>query len=550
LQSPNAPLSIGFGVGLAIGLLLTFIVVLPAGTALSRESDRTLRLYFPHTGERGEFTFKRNGRYDRREISKINHFLRDWRKEEDADIDPELLDLVWAIYRESGSRDEIHVVSAYRSPQTNAMLRRRSSGVAKRSQHMVGKAMDWFVTDVPLSKLRATAMKMQGGGVGYYPTSGSPFIHTDTGNVRAWPRMSRKQLVALFPNGKTLHLPPDGKPLPGYERALAERRAGTTTLAYLEPDDDSGASGDERRGVGAWLQRVLPGGNNEEEDAAEETPATSGGQQLVATAEDPVVPRTPRPRPDTGTQLAALEASPRGTQVAPSDAERMTTLAFAPPPKSRPDPLFLASSLGGATERAAALPSAGNVSPSAPAADNDPIALAFAAAEASPELPSQEDAAMIAAFAALHSAEEQRRRGIASPTQPDASQTGGGAVVVAAAMGGAPAVPPGGSRADAPAAGVVLPPDPAPVYAADKDAMERLIAQPTPASDPQFAQLAMPVPADGSVIYRAHDAGEAATAMNDASNLPVDRFAGAEPREEPTEERQGFFMRLFASLIE
>jgi uncharacterized protein YcbK (DUF882 family) len=221
------------GVGLACGLLLTFVVALPATSALSREPDRTLRLFFGHTGERGTFIFKRNGRYDRREIGRINHFLRDWRKEEDASMDPQLLDLVWAIYKESGSRDEIHVVSAYRSPETNKMLRSRSSGVAKNSQHMLGKAMDWYVTDIPLDELRAVAMKMQGGGVGYYPASGSPFIHTDTGSVRAWPRMSRQQLLALFPNGETLHLPADGKPLPGYERALAQRQSpGSTTLAY------------------------------------------------------------------------------------------------------------------------------------------------------------------------------------------------------------------------------------------------------------------------------------------------------------------------------
>jgi hypothetical protein len=94
------------------------------------------------------------------------------------------------------------------------MLRSRSKGVAKTSQHTAGKAMDFYIPGVPLAKLRATAMKFQGGGVGYYPSSGSPFVHVDTGNVRSWPRMSRQQLLALFPNGETLYLPTDGKPLP------------------------------------------------------------------------------------------------------------------------------------------------------------------------------------------------------------------------------------------------------------------------------------------------------------------------------------------------
>ena len=118
-------------------------------------------------------------------------------------MDPQLFDLIWAgLSGSRGSNDYIHVVCGYRSPETNAMLRRRSSGVAKNSQHMLGKAMDFFIPDVPLAKLRAIGLRMQVGGVGFYPTSGSPFVHMDTGSVRMWPRMTRQQLVAVFPNGK------------------------------------------------------------------------------------------------------------------------------------------------------------------------------------------------------------------------------------------------------------------------------------------------------------------------------------------------------------
>jgi hypothetical protein len=105
------------------------------------------------------------------------------------------------------------------------MLRRRSKGVAKNSQHTRGKAMDFFIPGVPLEKLRFAGLRMQIGGVGYYPSSGSPFVHMDTGSVRHWPRMTREQLVRVFPNGRTLHVPSDGKPLPGYEIALAEYKA-------------------------------------------------------------------------------------------------------------------------------------------------------------------------------------------------------------------------------------------------------------------------------------------------------------------------------------
>ena len=85
--------------------------------------------------------------------------------------------------------------------------------------------MDFFIPDVPLAKLREIGLRMQIGGVGFYPTSGSPFVHMDTGSVRHWPRMTRQQLVRVFPNGNTLHVPSDGKPLPGYAEALAAYKA-------------------------------------------------------------------------------------------------------------------------------------------------------------------------------------------------------------------------------------------------------------------------------------------------------------------------------------
>jgi hypothetical protein len=477
-------------------------------------------------------------------------------------MDPQLLDLVWAIYKASGSRDEIHVVSAYRSPDTNKMLRSRSSGVAKHSQHTLGKAMDWYVTDVPLDKLRAVAMKLQGGGVGYYPASGSPFIHTDTGSVRAWPRMSRQQLLALFPRGETLHLPADGKPLPGYERAVAQRRSsGSTTLAYLEAEpEEAGSTGtNERGGVGAWLKRVFPGGKDE--DGGAETAPTSGAEQLVAATDDGLEPRTPRPRPGTEIAVAVAEDLPRPAVVTQADAQMIATLAFAPLPQTRPDPAFLAASLGDA-QAGAALPIASDqlVRPGArsfePAsseeAAGDPIALAFAAAEGSPTLPSREDSAIIAAFAALHSAAAQKRAVLAAAGPPEATaetteQTR--PLIIAAAIGSPLGV---AQQAEAmetetPPAGVVLPASELPGYDADQGRMRRLIAQPA-AYDPQFAQLAMPVPSDTEAIYRAPEAAETVADMSGEPKLPVDRFAAAEAREPPA--GQGFFMRLFASLIE
>jgi uncharacterized protein YcbK (DUF882 family) len=208
---------------LAMSTLFALAAILGSAITAAAE-DRALKLYFTHTGEKATITYKRNGRFDPKGMDKINRLLRDWRRNEPARMDPRLLDLVWEVYDRSGANGHIHIVSAYRSPATNSMLRSRSrsTGVAKNSQHTLGKAMDFFIPGVKLSTVRALAMQMQAGGVGYYPTSGSPFVHLDVGNVRAWPRMSRKELARIFPNGRTMHLAADGSSLPGYTQAVAD----------------------------------------------------------------------------------------------------------------------------------------------------------------------------------------------------------------------------------------------------------------------------------------------------------------------------------------
>jgi uncharacterized protein YcbK (DUF882 family) len=190
---------------------------------------RTISFHHVHTDEDLTITYKRNGQYDEEALKKINWIMRDWRKNEAIKMDPQEIDLLGEIYQEVGGKEAIHIICGYRSPGTNSMLRRRSKGVAQFSQHTVGKAIDFYIPGVPLDKLRATAMKLQGGGVGYYPTSGSPFVHVDVGSVRAWPRMTRDQLAKLFPDGRTVHLPADGNPLPGYQLALADLERGHRT---------------------------------------------------------------------------------------------------------------------------------------------------------------------------------------------------------------------------------------------------------------------------------------------------------------------------------
>ncbi|HWN48859.1 MAG TPA: DUF882 domain-containing protein [Xanthobacteraceae bacterium] len=190
--------------------------------AVANGDTRTLTLHHIHTDEDITITYKRDGRYDDEALKRLDRFVRDWRKDEEIHMDPRLFDVIWEVSREVGGDKAIHVVCGYRSPSTNAMLRRRSSGVAEFSQHTLGKAMDFYIPGAPLEGLRDAGLRLQRGGVGYYPSSGSPFVHLDVGSVRHWPRMTHDQLARVFPNGRTVHVPSDGHPLSGYALALAD----------------------------------------------------------------------------------------------------------------------------------------------------------------------------------------------------------------------------------------------------------------------------------------------------------------------------------------
>lgn len=248
--------------------------VVPAQAA----SERALYLYYTHTKETARIVFKRNGQYVQSGLNELNRFLRDWRRNEPTKMDPRLFDLVWEVYQEVGASQPINIVSAYRSPATNEALRSKSSGVAENSQHTKGNAMDFFIPGIPLNKLRAVAMRKQVGGVGYYPTSGSPFVHLDTGSVRAWPRMTRAQLKELFPDGKTMHLPTDGTPLSqqGYQLAMAEWKR---CHAYPCNGSSSGTRVASSEGGGSTLMDLFFGGKDDQP-----APAAAAPQARVETA--------------------------------------------------------------------------------------------------------------------------------------------------------------------------------------------------------------------------------------------------------------------------
>ena len=210
----------GCHAGLASLLLLAGAGAVQDATALNE--TRTLSFHHTHSDEDITVTFKRDGRYDEEALKKLNHFLRDWRSQEQTTMDRRLFDILWEVYRDVDGKKPINIISSYRSPATNSMLRRRSSGVARNSQHVLGHAIDFFIPEVPLEQIRTAGLRLQRGGVGFYPTSGSPFVHLDTGSVRHWPRMNHDQLARVFPDGRTVHVPSNGKPLKGYELALAD----------------------------------------------------------------------------------------------------------------------------------------------------------------------------------------------------------------------------------------------------------------------------------------------------------------------------------------
>jgi uncharacterized protein YcbK (DUF882 family) len=148
------------------------------------DAAREIALEHLHTGEELDVIYWSAGEYVHESLSAVDHVLRDWRTGGVHRIDPALLDLLHDLQKETGTAAPFEVICGYRSPETNAMLRRTSSGVASASLHMVGKAIDIRLPGVPLARLRDTALGLRRGGVGYYPSS--DFVHVDTGRFRTW----------------------------------------------------------------------------------------------------------------------------------------------------------------------------------------------------------------------------------------------------------------------------------------------------------------------------------------------------------------------------
>lgn len=350
------------GLGICAAVLMAGMGNIGLQDAVANGDTRTISLYHTHTKESATITFRRDGSYDREALKKLNWFLRDWRRDEPTEMDPRLFDIIWQVQRDVGTNQPMHVVSAYRSPQTNSMLRRRSRGVAKHSQHTLGKAMDFYLPDVEMAKVRSIAMRLQYGGVGFYPSAFNPFVHLDAGSVRSWPRMPREQLARLFPDGRTVHIPADGKPMDGYEVAKADilsKGGSVSGLAYADAGENVPTTSGSRRSL--WA--ALFGGADEDEDVADSRPARGGSRQassprasqVAAYAPssshegnagmfniNPIVPSAPRtvrnvapvvpvappqPAPETPAAPVAIAAAPEPAITAPLPAARPPSLS-------------------------------------------------------------------------------------------------------------------------------------------------------------------------------------------------------------------------------
>jgi len=167
-----------------LGAFSLFAAAAPGRLLADTRQERVLALVNTHTHERLSVPYFGNGAYLPEGLDRLKHLLRDHRTGDAHPIDPGLFDLLHDLRLATGTRTPFQVISGYRSAATNAHLREASGGVASRSLHMDGRAIDVRLGDVSTASLRDAALELRRGGVGYY--RGSDFVHLDTGRVRRW----------------------------------------------------------------------------------------------------------------------------------------------------------------------------------------------------------------------------------------------------------------------------------------------------------------------------------------------------------------------------
>ncbi|MBS0242283.1 MAG: DUF882 domain-containing protein, partial [Proteobacteria bacterium] len=315
------------------GLAAILAALAIPGLVTAESGERSLTIFNIHTQETVTAVFKRNGKFVQEGLDKLFWVMRDYRRNEATKMDPELIDLLWQVHTELGSREPIHLISGFRSRATNEMLRRTVGGQASESRHILGKAADVNFPDIPLKKLRYSALLHEHGGVGYYPTSAIPFVHIDTDRVRAWPRLPRAELALLFPSGSTRHQPADGGPLTAEDVRIARARQpelAQQVALFLR----------ERQGPASALASADP----------RPLPRTAAPLEKVALIEEPQpVIRPAAPAPIARLRPAAMlpSADDRAGLDRLANLAAMPELVQGPRPARRPErPAALASLTG------------------------------------------------------------------------------------------------------------------------------------------------------------------------------------------------------------
>jgi len=339
---------------------------------------RTISLYHIHTGESLNVTYMKDGHYIPSAMKQINYLLRDWRRDKTITIDPRTIDLVWELHDDLGSHSPIHIVCGYRSPQTNALLHRIGRHVARESQHMYGKAIDFYLTDVPTMKIRNTALVRQVGGVGYYRSAGGPtgFLHVDSGHVRHWgPYISSSQMAQIFRDGqKTIG------------RRLRINHSNTAP-------DTAVASNDEN--PPGFFSKLLGLNKKQVEQSAPvqvaaAKPADAAANSAYKGAQNDLADLSA----DAATPPAKLVAKPKGTTVSDAQMASLGDLAqdaaSTPKPKLMKPPVAVAVADAGDSADEVAVPDAvvkqGRVIPKPRLKPNEIMLMAAANMKAEPKM--------------------------------------------------------------------------------------------------------------------------------------------------------------------
>ncbi len=307
--------------------------------AESGGETRTLSLYQVHTKERLTITYMKNGKYVPSAMKKLNYFLRDWRRNEAITISPRTIDLMWELHADLGSRAPIHIVSGYRSPKTNAFLKKVGRNVARKSQHMIGKAIDLYFPDVPTVKIRNSALVREIGGVGYYRSGGGPtgFVHIDSGRVRHWgPAISQAQMAKIMRDyRKTVgaRRNKDGmKAVP--EVAVAEADATSTRLPSQQEESETAAVNTKKK---------IP----------LETAYTEDDEELAGMSADAsTAPAKPKSKPEVPGEAVADASAADGNAA----SEEISKGYPAPKPRPKPIEVLMMAAVNMKIEPASAPP--------------------------------------------------------------------------------------------------------------------------------------------------------------------------------------------------